>query len=76
MEKSGVSRTMLGDSYKFQQFERDCNETTGWINEKIKVAANDNYLDPTNINQKGHWAREEIIWTFGVLGAHSKVPNY
>merc|ERR1712226_20507 len=31
MEKSAVRRTMLEDSYKFQQFERDCDETKGWI---------------------------------------------
>merc|ERR1719318_1036539 len=43
---------MLEDSYKFQQFERDCDETKGWINEKIKVATDDSYLDPTNLNGK------------------------
>merc|ERR1711892_334918 len=52
MEKSAVRRTMLEDSYKFQQFERDCDETKGWINEKLKVATDDSYLDPTNLNGK------------------------
>merc|ERR1719412_3462894 len=52
LEKSAVRRTMLEDSYKFQQFERDCDETKGWINEKLKVATDDSYLDPTNLNGK------------------------
>ena len=43
---------MLEDSYKFQQFERDCDETKSWINEKLKVATDDSYLDPTNLNGK------------------------
>jgi len=52
LEKSAVRRTMLEDSYKFQQLERDCDETKGWINEKLKVACDDSYLDPTNLNGK------------------------
>merc|ERR550539_909417 len=52
LEKSAVRKTMLEDSYKFQQFERDCDETKGWINEKLKVATDDSYLDPTNLNGK------------------------
>ncbi|PZC79602.1 hypothetical protein B5X24_HaOG216126 [Helicoverpa armigera] len=34
------------------QFERDCDETKGWINEKLKFATDDSYLDPTNLNGK------------------------
>ena len=49
METSAVRRTMLEDSYQFQQFRRDCNETKGWINEKIKVDTDDSYLDQTNL---------------------------
>ena len=52
MEKSAVRRTMLEDSYKYQQFERDCDETKGWMNEKLKVATDGSYLDPTNLNGK------------------------
>ena len=52
LEKSAVRKTMLEDSYKFQQFERDCDETKGWINEKLKVATDDSYLDPTNLQGK------------------------
>ncbi|KAB7494812.1 Spectrin alpha chain [Armadillidium nasatum] len=52
MEKSTLRRAMLEDSYKLQQFERDCDETKGWINEKLKFATDDSYLDPTNLNGK------------------------
>ena len=31
---------------------RDISETKGWINEKLKVANDENYLDPTNLSGK------------------------
>ena len=43
---------MLQDSFNYHQFDRDCDETKGWINEKLKVATDDSYLDPTNLNGK------------------------
>ncbi|XP_032521109.1 spectrin alpha chain isoform X1 [Danaus plexippus] len=52
LEKSSQRRALLEDAYKYQQFERDCDETKGWINEKLKFATDDNYLDPTNLNGK------------------------
>ncbi|XP_063373302.1 spectrin alpha chain [Cydia amplana] len=51
-EKSNQRRELLEDAYKYQQFERDCDETKGWINEKLKFATDDSYLDPTNLNGK------------------------
>lgn len=52
LEKSALRRAILDDSYRLQQFERDCDETKGWINEKLKFATDDSYLDPTNLNGK------------------------
>ncbi|KAG8249869.1 hypothetical protein J6590_012180 [Homalodisca vitripennis] len=52
LEKSSQRRAILEDSYRLQQFERDCDETKGWINEKLKFATDDSYLDPTNLNGK------------------------
>ena len=52
LEKSGQRRVLLEDSFRLQQFERDCDETKGWINEKLKFATDDSYLDPTNLNGK------------------------
>ena len=44
LEKSSQRRAILDDSYRLQQFERDCDETKGWINEKLKFATDDSYL--------------------------------
>lgn len=52
LDKSAKRKLLLSDSYNFQQFDRDCAETKGWINEKLKVATDDSYLDPTNLNGK------------------------
>ncbi|GFO16769.1 spectrin alpha chain [Plakobranchus ocellatus] len=51
-EKSAARRHMLEQSYEFQIFERDCDETKGWINEKLKTASDESYLDPTNLQTK------------------------
>jgi len=51
-ETSAERRYMLEQSNEFQIFERDCDETKGWINEKLKTASDENYLDPTNLQTK------------------------
>lgn len=51
-EKSMQRKSLLEDAYKLQQFERDCDETKGWINEKLKFATDESYLDPTNLGGK------------------------
>lgn len=52
LEKSSIRKDLLEDSMRLQQFERDCDETKGWISEKLKFATDDSYLDPTNLNGK------------------------
>ncbi|XP_058795855.1 spectrin alpha chain [Phymastichus coffea] len=52
LDKSAARRGALEDAYRLQQFERDCDETKGWVNEKLKFATDDSYLDPTNLNGK------------------------
>lgn len=52
LESAAARRQLLEDSNRFQQFERDCDETKGWISEKLKFATDDSYLDPTNLNGK------------------------
>ncbi|XP_012266103.2 spectrin alpha chain isoform X2 [Athalia rosae] len=52
LDKSAQRRRRLADAYRLQQFERDCDETKGWVNEKLKFATDDSYLDPTNLNGK------------------------
>ncbi|KAK3088368.1 hypothetical protein FSP39_018301 [Pinctada imbricata] len=51
-ESSARRRQLLEESYKYQTFERDCDETKGWINEKLKTASDESYLDPTNLQTK------------------------
>ncbi|XP_041369234.1 spectrin alpha chain-like isoform X2 [Gigantopelta aegis] len=51
-ERSASRRQLLEESYQYQVFERDCDETKGWINEKLKTASDENYLDPTNLQTK------------------------
>ena len=43
-ESSARRRQLLEESYKYQTFERDCDETKGWINEKLKTASDESYL--------------------------------
>ncbi|XP_054158910.1 spectrin alpha chain-like isoform X2 [Oppia nitens] len=52
LERSSVRHSLLEDSYRLQQFERDSDETKSWITEKIKIASDESYLDPTNLNGK------------------------
>ena len=43
-DKSHIRRSRLEESYKYQMFERDCDETKIWINEKLKSASDEGYL--------------------------------
>lgn len=43
-DRSARRRNQLILSYQFQVFERDCDETKGWINEKLKTASDESYL--------------------------------
>lgn len=52
LDRSRGRRNRLEDSYRLQQFERDRDETKGWITEKLKIANDESYLDPTNLNGK------------------------
>ncbi|XP_003743041.1 spectrin alpha chain [Galendromus occidentalis] len=52
VEAAAQRNALLGGSYKLQQFETDVDETKGWINEKLKNATDENYLDPTNLQGK------------------------
>jgi len=52
LEKSAMRRATLEAAFKLMQFERDCDETNGWIRGRLKFANDDSYLDPTNLNGK------------------------
>ena len=44
LEKSARRRGTLDAAFKLMQFERDCDETNGWIRGKLKFANDDSYL--------------------------------
>uniref|UniRef100_A0AC34F2Y3 SH3 domain-containing protein n=1 Tax=Panagrolaimus sp. ES5 TaxID=591445 RepID=A0AC34F2Y3_9BILA len=52
MNKARDRNDRLKESYNLQAFDRDCDEMLGWINEKLKTAKDESYLDPTNIRGK------------------------
>ncbi|VDN60745.1 unnamed protein product [Dracunculus medinensis] len=52
MQRAAERRRQLENSYRLQQFDRDCDELLSWIMEKLKTAKDDSYLDPTNIRGK------------------------
>jgi spectrin alpha len=43
---------MLEDSRRFQYFRRDADELELWIHEKMQVASDESYKDPTNLQAK------------------------
>ncbi|MFT7796792.1 spectrin alpha chain, non-erythrocytic 1 isoform X4 [Arapaima gigas] len=51
-ELSALRRQKLEDSYRFQFFRRDADELEKWIQEKLQIASDENYKDPTNLQGK------------------------
>lgn len=52
VDKSAKRKVNLQDSFSYHQFDRDITETKSWFSEKLKVAKDENYLDPTNLSGK------------------------
>ena len=46
-------RAKLEDSYSFQFFRRDADELEKWIQEKLQIASDENYKDPSNLQVCG-----------------------
>nr|XP_002732400.1 PREDICTED: spectrin beta chain, non-erythrocytic 5-like [Saccoglossus kowalevskii] len=51
-ELSSMRRRRLEESRQLQQFLMNMYEVTGWILEKLQIAADENYKDPTNLQGK------------------------
>ncbi|XP_076441755.1 spectrin beta chain, non-erythrocytic 5-like [Babylonia areolata] len=51
-ETSKQRRKKLDDSRNYQLFLRNLYEVSGWINEKLQVALDESYRDPTNLQAK------------------------
>lgn len=48
-ELSIMRRQKLEDSYRFQCFRRDAEELEKWIQEKLQIASDESYKDPSNL---------------------------
>ena len=48
-EAARSKRELLEDSRRFQYFRRDADELENWIHEKLQVASDECYKDPTNL---------------------------
>ncbi len=42
----------LHDSHNYQLFLKNVNEVSGWIGEKMKIATDESYREPTNLQGK------------------------
>ncbi|KAJ8309236.1 hypothetical protein KUTeg_014110 [Tegillarca granosa] len=51
-EHSTSRRNKLNDSKNYQLFLRNLYEVSGWINEKLQIALDESYRDPTNLQAK------------------------
>ena len=52
INKAEERRSQLEDSLSLQQFLRDADEVKNWISEKSKVAGDEAYKDPSNLEAK------------------------
>ncbi|KAF7648029.1 hypothetical protein LDENG_00163000 [Lucifuga dentata] len=72
--RSRRRRSLLLDSKKYQEFQRDADELLLWMEEKFKVAEDESYRDPTNVLRKlkRHKAAEKEmqanqVWLDGLI---------
>lgn len=59
-ELSIMRRQKLEDSYRFQCFRRDAEELEKWIQEKLQIASDENYKDPSNLQVGWGGGQEEL----------------
>ena len=46
------NRSKLGEAQSLQQFSRDADEMENWLQEKLQIAMDESYKDPSNIQNK------------------------
>lgn len=52
LERADKRRSQLDESHSLQQFLRDAEDAKNWVNEKGKVARDETYKDPSNLEAK------------------------
>lgn len=48
-EAARLRRKRLEDAKRYFQFKRDADEVETWINEKLQIACDESWKDPTNL---------------------------
>lgn len=51
-ESARLRRKRLEDAKRYFQFKRDADEVETWINEKLQIACDESWKDPTNLQVK------------------------
>ena len=65
-KKSEARHARLEEAYRYHAFERDADETKSWINEKLKIAKDESYMDPTNL-QVSYMPKFKSVKNFKIL---------
>jgi hypothetical protein len=65
-QTSTERRQLLEESYKYQTFERDCDETKSWINEKLKTASDENYMS-LHLDTLSHDSESTSLCFFSIM---------
>ena len=52
LSQAEARRSRLKESHSLQQFLRDAEEVKGWLGEKLKVARDEAYREPSNLEGK------------------------
>lgn len=52
LEEAEKRKAALNDARNYQQFLNDIHEVNSWISEKVQIAQNISYQDPTNLKDK------------------------
>ena len=52
LEQANERRSQLDESHSLQQFLRDTEDAKNWVNEKSKIARDETYKDPSNLEAK------------------------
>lgn len=60
-EATRLRRQRLEDAKRYHQFKRDADEVEAWINEKLQIACDENYKDPTNLQVRFWEVKRDLL---------------
>ena len=62
-------RHKLGQSQSMQHFKREADEAAAWMAEKMQIACDDSYKDPTNLSVR-------VIHSTGNVYSYYLLPHF